>query len=92
MPNGSLTTNEAREVWIMYAENKKIRDIQKSFDIDPRRIYEVLEEKKHIGTRQDAKAIFAKKFPNRSTKDKFVRHIPRNHVKKRDEDDQGSLF
>ena len=92
MPNGYLTTHEAKEVWIMYAENKKIRDIQKTFDVDPRRIYEVLEEKKHIGTRQDAKTLFVQKFPTRSTKGKFERHIPKNRIKKRDDDDQGNLF
>jgi hypothetical protein len=73
--HSSLSYKEAVAVWIGRALNWKIRDLQKKYDVDPRRLYEVWEEEVHSGSRLTAMRICRSLFPN--VEASFDPHQPR---------------
>ncbi len=74
MPNGKLTKSEAIKTWVLRAVGWKVRDIQSRFDVDPRRLYDVWEERTHKGSRTLAIRLFEKLFPNEESAGRFDVH------------------
>ena len=70
-----LSYHEAVAIWIGRSLGWKIRDLQKRYDVDPRRLYEVWEEQTHIGSRLDAMRIWRVLFPGQDFN--FDPHQPR---------------
>ncbi len=54
MAHKYLTTNEAIDCCIEYWSGDKIRHIHGKRDVDPRRVYGVLDGDEHVGTREKA--------------------------------------
>lgn len=77
MANGYLNSIEAEKSWVLRACGWKIRDIQKRFDVDPRRLYDVWEEKDFKNCRFRAMKLFTRLFPGKPMEGLFDRHRPR---------------
>jgi len=77
MANSSLNHIEASKTWVLRAMGLKIRDIQARYDVDPRRLYDVWEEKDHKGSRTRAIEIFRRLRPHLPISGRFEPHIPR---------------
>jgi hypothetical protein len=59
-----LTLSEAIETWILRHSGEHIARICAKYDVDPRRLYEVWEEKKHEGSRKKAEEIINRNLPD----------------------------
>lgn len=71
----------------------KISDIASDYRENPYRLYEVFSEEKNIGSRLKAKFRFEQKFPKLVNTTDFSPHeSKRKVVRKKDDDEQGSLF
>lgn len=57
MMKSSLSFTEAVGSWVGKALGYKKRDLCAKFDVDPRRLYEVWEEKVHRGSREIAERL-----------------------------------
>ncbi|KAB2720322.1 hypothetical protein [Brucella intermedia] len=77
MADGYLTNIEATKSWVLRACGWKVRDIQKRFDVDPRRLYDVWEEKEFKGCRYKAMHLFLRLFPGKPIDGLFDKHVPR---------------
>lgn len=72
-----LTKHEAAKSWVLRECGWKKRDIQARFNVDPRRLYDVWEEKTHLGSRQRAIEIFIRMFPDKYFDGRFQLHSPK---------------
>jgi hypothetical protein len=75
-----LTYEEATETWLLRYEGVHLTRICAKFDVDPRRLYEVWEEKKHIGSRQEAEGVINKKLAEGACPTKLRPHEPKLRV------------
>jgi hypothetical protein len=87
-PSHKLTFNDAVEVWNYYALGHFPHRISAHFDTDPARIYDVLKELKHVGSRQKAIEQLEKQNPALA---KFLRNF-KFKSKKEIDDNQPDFF
>ncbi len=53
-PSYSLTFDDAIEIWLLHWQGHFKQRISGHFDVNVRRVYEVLNEETHIGSREAA--------------------------------------
>lgn len=83
MPNGYLTKIEAKKSWVLRALGMKVRDIQSRFDVDPRRLYVVWEQKVFPEAKDEAIWLFERFRRMPAPRDLFKTHVPRKEVKEK---------
>ncbi|WP_092159815.1 hypothetical protein [Bosea sp. CRIB-10] len=86
-----LTNEDAVEIWLLKWKGEYIKRISAQFDIDPRRIYEILTEEKFPGSRLEALNRFRRDLPSLAARTNTDPHVAKLHVVRRDPD-QGELF
>ncbi|MEJ8574978.1 hypothetical protein [Microbaculum marinum] len=59
----ALSFDDAVEIWIAKWRNEHVRKLCAVYDVDPRRLYEVWEEKVHVGSRSVGYARFKVEDP-----------------------------
>ena len=87
----------AIDIWVETAKGTKVREICAKHDIDPRRVFEVREQKKFPEALSAAKHRLATDgLPWLVDSPRLVPHVPRLSVVKKkggsDDPNQGSLF
>jgi len=53
-PSYKLTFEDAVEIWLRHWDGEFQNRIAASFDVNPGRVNEVLKERKHVGSRDEA--------------------------------------
>ena len=79
----SLTYEQAKAVWKQKWQLRKKREICAEFDVDPRRLYEVWEEKIHKGSREEAYVELCVENPTLAAQISPKAHVPHLRVVKR---------
>jgi hypothetical protein len=74
-----LSEADAIDIWIARWLRVRRKDLIGRYGCDPRRIYEVWEERRFAGSREKALALFAERYPALVDRIDFSRHrrIPR---------------
>jgi hypothetical protein len=62
-PRRALTHADAVDVWIARWLRIRRKDLIARYGCDPRRLYEVWEQKRFAGSRETAKALFIERYP-----------------------------
>ena len=75
----SLAEADAIDIWIARWLRVRRKELLARYGCDPRRLYEVWEEKRFIGSRDKARALFAERYPGLVNRIDYGRHrtIPR---------------
>jgi hypothetical protein len=58
-----LTATDAIDIWIARWLGIRRKHLLQRYACDPRRLYEIWEESRFLGSRDKAKALFAERFP-----------------------------
>lgn len=61
---GKISEDQAPFVFIAYWERERTRDIGARYGVDPRRVYDVLRDRTHPGSRNVALRILRESNPN----------------------------
>ncbi len=77
MPNCNFTRIEASKSWVLRACGWKTRDIRARFGVDPRRLYDVWEEKVQRDSRESGIRLFKRILPGHYDEDRFRPHVPK---------------
>jgi hypothetical protein len=78
-----LSSTEAVETWILRFEGEHVTRICAKFDVNPYRLYEVWEQKKHIGSREKAQEIINRNLPDAASSIVLKIHQPKRCVSHR---------
>ena len=75
-----LAETDAVDIWIARWLRVRRKDLISRYGCDPRRLYEIWEEKRFAGSRDKAQALFAQRYPGLLDRTDFGRHrrIPRS--------------
>jgi hypothetical protein len=75
-----LLAADAIDIWIARWLRVRRKDLISRYGCDPRRLYEIWEEKRFAGSRDKAQALFAQRYPGLLDRTDFGRHrrIPRS--------------
>jgi hypothetical protein len=75
-----LTETDAVDIWIARWLRIRRKDLLIRYGCDPRRLYEIWEEKRFAGSRGKALALFRERYPGLTDRIDYGRHrtIPRN--------------
>ncbi|HXF53530.1 MAG TPA: hypothetical protein VNK52_05340 [Hyphomicrobiaceae bacterium] len=76
---GPLTRADAVDIWIARWLRVRRKDLCARYQCDPRRLYEIWEERKFAGTREEALQLFHVRYPSLVDRIDYGRHrrIPR---------------
>lgn len=76
---GPLVEADAIDIWIARWLRVRRKDLLARYGCDPRRLYEIWEEKRFAGTREKARTLFAERYPSLVDRIDYGRHrsIPR---------------
>jgi hypothetical protein len=74
-----LGETDAIDIWIARWLRVRRRDLVARYGCDPRRLYEIWEERRFVGSRDKARALFAERYPSLVDRTDYGRHrrIPR---------------
>jgi hypothetical protein len=74
-----LGETDAIAIWIARWLRVRRKDLVARYGCDPRRLYEIWEEKRFVGSRDKARALFAERYPSLVDRTDYGRHrrIPR---------------
>lgn len=86
----ALTESDAIDIWIQRWLRIRPKDIIRRYGCDPRRVYEIWEEKRFAGSRAKALETFAARYPSLVERVDFGLH--RRLPLRADQNDQLSLF
>lgn len=87
-PSHKITFDEATKIWLLRINGHFANRIANQFDCNPARIYDVLSEKLHRGSRDVAIMNLEKNNPELAERLRNFKHTPKTH----NGDDQGDLF
>lgn len=73
---GRLTNADAVDIWIARWLRIRRVDLVRRYGCDPRRLYEIWEERRFAGSRETALAIFARRYPTLVGRVDYGRHCP----------------
>ena len=78
-PRGPLTRGDAVDIWIARWLRVRRKDLCKRYQCDPRRLYEIWEEQRFAGARDEAIQLFRARYPGLADRIDFGLHrrIPR---------------
>ena len=62
-PRRSLTERDAVDIWIARWLRIRRKELVFRYACDPRRLYEIWEEKRFPGSRDKARALFTERYP-----------------------------
>jgi hypothetical protein len=70
---------DAVDIWIARWLRVRRKDLVVRYGCDPRRLYEIWEETRFVGSRDKARALFAERYPSLVDRTDYGRHrrIPR---------------
>jgi len=70
---------DAIDIWIARWLRVRRKDLVARYGCDPRRLYEIWEEARFVGSRDKARALFAERYPSLVDRTDYGRHrrIPR---------------
>ncbi len=63
-PPRALVESDAIDIWIARWLRLRRKDILARYGCDPRRLYEIWEEARFVGSRDKARQVFAERYPN----------------------------
>src|SRR5262245_21211113 len=74
-----LAEADAIDIWIARWLRVRRKDLVMRYACDPRRLYEIWEEKRFAGSREKARALFAERYPSLVDRTDYGLHrrIPR---------------
>jgi hypothetical protein len=74
-----LVETDAVDIWIARWLRVRRKELLARYGCDPRRLYEIWEEKRFAGSRDKAQALFAERYPGLVNRIDYGRHrtIPR---------------
>jgi hypothetical protein len=74
-----LAEADAVDIWIARWLRVRRKELVARYGCDPRRLYEVWEEKRFLGSREKARALFAERYPSLVDRIDYGRHrsVPR---------------
>ena len=74
-----LAEADAIDIWIARWLRVRRKDLVARYGCDPRRLYEIWEEKRFAGSRDKARLLFAERYPSLVDRTDYGRHrrIPR---------------
>src|SRR5215470_3534723 len=77
--NRPLGEIDAIDIWIARWLRVRRKDLVARYGCDPRRLYEIWEETRFVGSRDKARALFAERYPSLVDRTDYGRHrrIPR---------------
>lgn len=70
----ALSEADAIDIWIQRWLRIRSKDIVARYGCDPRRIYEIWEEKRFAGSRDKALAVFRNRYPQLEAQTDFSLH------------------
>ncbi len=72
----SLAETDAVDIWIARWLRVRRKDLVVRYGCDPRRLYEIWEEKRFPGSRDKARALFAERYPSLVDRTDYGLHRP----------------
>jgi hypothetical protein len=69
-----LTETDAVDIWIARWLRIRRKDLLVRYGCDPRRLYEIWEEKRFAGSRSKALALFRERYPGLTDRIDYGRH------------------
>ena len=77
--NRPLEEADAVDIWIARWLRVRRKELLTRYGCDPRRLYEIWEEKRFAGSRDKARALFAERYPALADRIDYGRHrtVPR---------------
>lgn len=78
-PRHPLTRSDAVDIWIARWLRVRRKDLCRRYRCDPRRLYEIWEEQRFPGARDEAIQLFRERYPGLTDRIDYGRHrrIPR---------------
>jgi hypothetical protein len=88
-PHGPLTRADAVDIWIARWLRIRRKDLCQRYQCDPRRLYEIWEEQRFAGAREEALQLFRERYPGLLDRIDFGLH---RRIPKAVHPDQLALF